>query len=36
MGGVGREEYLEMIELLGSEIIPQLGAAAAPAMASSG
>lgn len=25
MGGVGREEYLEMVELLGSEVLPQLG-----------
>jgi len=27
MGGVGREEYLEMVELLGSEVMPQLDAA---------
>lgn len=26
MGGVGREEYLEMVELLGNEVVPQLSA----------
>jgi hypothetical protein len=36
MGGVGREEYLEMVERLGTEVVPQLNAAAArPTMAAS-
>jgi len=36
MGGVGREEYLEMVERLGTEVVPQLSAAAArPTMAAS-
>jgi len=34
MGGVGREEYLEMVELLGAEVMPQLSVASEPAMAS--
>jgi len=25
MGGVPREEYLDMIQLVGEEVIPQLG-----------
>jgi hypothetical protein len=34
MGGVGREEYLEMVELLGSDVLPQLdGSAAEPVRA---
>lgn len=38
MGGVGREEYLEMVERLGSDVIPQVNAAAAsqPALAANG
>ena len=37
MGGVGREEYLEMVEILGSEIVPQLDRAASrPALAANG
>lgn len=37
MGGVGREEYLEMVELLGSEVMPQIRAASPqPALASNG
>jgi len=37
MGGVGREEYLEMVERLGTEVIPQLDTAPAPsAIASNG
>nr|WP_047169039.1 LLM class flavin-dependent oxidoreductase [Sphingomonas sp. Y57] len=37
MGGVGREEYCEMVERLGSDVVPQLNAAAArPAIAANG
>lgn len=37
MGGVGREEYCEMVERLGSDVAPQLNAAAAsPAIAANG
>jgi alkanesulfonate monooxygenase SsuD/methylene tetrahydromethanopterin reductase-like flavin-dependent oxidoreductase (luciferase family) len=36
MGGVGREEYLEMVERLGSDVMPQLNAAARPAEAVNG
>jgi alkanesulfonate monooxygenase SsuD/methylene tetrahydromethanopterin reductase-like flavin-dependent oxidoreductase (luciferase family) len=36
MGGVGREEYLEMVERLGTEVVPQLNAApSCPAVAAS-
>lgn len=33
MGGVGREEYVEMVELLGSDVLPQLNAQAPAAIA---
>jgi alkanesulfonate monooxygenase SsuD/methylene tetrahydromethanopterin reductase-like flavin-dependent oxidoreductase (luciferase family) len=37
MGGVGREEYLEMVEILGADVLPQLdGFAAEPVRAVSG
>lgn len=36
MGGVGREEYLEMVELLGSDVIPHLNVQAPLAMAANG
>jgi alkanesulfonate monooxygenase SsuD/methylene tetrahydromethanopterin reductase-like flavin-dependent oxidoreductase (luciferase family) len=32
MGGVPREEYVEMVEILGSEVLPLLGADARPAV----
>lgn len=37
MGGVGREEYLEMVEILGADVLPQLdGTAVEPARAVNG
>jgi alkanesulfonate monooxygenase SsuD/methylene tetrahydromethanopterin reductase-like flavin-dependent oxidoreductase (luciferase family) len=38
MGGVGRDEYCEMVERLGSDVVPQLNAAAgtSPAIAANG
>ena len=33
MGGVPREEYVEMVEILGNEVVPQLNADPRPAMA---
>jgi alkanesulfonate monooxygenase SsuD/methylene tetrahydromethanopterin reductase-like flavin-dependent oxidoreductase (luciferase family) len=37
MGGVGREEYLEMVEILGADVLPQLdGFAAEPVRAVNG
>lgn len=36
MGGVGREEYVEMVELLGSDVIPQLNIQAPAVAAANG
>jgi alkanesulfonate monooxygenase SsuD/methylene tetrahydromethanopterin reductase-like flavin-dependent oxidoreductase (luciferase family) len=33
MGGVPREEYVEMVEILGNEVVPQLNAQPRPALA---
>ena len=33
MGGVPREEYVEMVEILGSEVLPLLNADTCPAVA---
>ncbi|MGH6614591.1 LLM class flavin-dependent oxidoreductase [Sphingomonas sp.] len=33
MGGVGRDEYVEMVELLGTEVVPQLNTQSRPAIA---
>jgi alkanesulfonate monooxygenase SsuD/methylene tetrahydromethanopterin reductase-like flavin-dependent oxidoreductase (luciferase family) len=36
MGGVGREEYVDMVELLGSEVVPQLNMPSPTALAANG